>query len=115
MFSDKTKSYRLADSKKAFIESFKGQNEKTKKLGFGELLFVVKDNEVYAFKNECPHQKQKLNGCKIHDETVVCPWHQYRFDLKTGRGQGLYLPVYELKEKEDGFFLFRTYFSWFGE
>ena len=115
MFSDKTKSYRLAASKKEFLALFNGQTELTKNLGFGELLFVVKNDEVFAFKNECPHQKQKMNGCRIHNDKVVCPWHQYHFDVHTGRGHGLYLPVYELKEQEDGFYLFRTYFSWFGE
>ena len=115
MFSDKTKQYFLATSKKAFLESFSEANEKSKKFSFGEVLFVKNGVDVYAIKNKCPHQGSKMEGCEIEEGKVICPRHRYRFNLETGRGHSLYLPIYELKEKEDGFYLLHTYFSWFGE
>lgn len=115
MFSDKTRKYHLADSRKEFIENFPESNELTKNFPFGEVLFVKKEEELYAFINHCPHQGQKMQGCTIHDGRVMCPVHKYKFDIETGRGHGLYLDFYPLEENKDGFFLLRTYFSWFGE
>jgi len=115
MFSDKTKRYFLAESKKAFLNQFLN-NEFIKHFGFGEILFLKDEKEkIYAVENKCPHQGLKLQGCKIKGGKIICPWHQYQFDLKNGRGHGLYLPTFDLEEDENGFFLKRTYFSWFGE
>ncbi len=115
MFSDKTKYYQLAPTKSEFLTQFI-DNEWVKRFHFGEVLFVKQhDNTVIAMDNKCPHQNLPLKGCKISGGNVVCPWHQYRFDLKTGRGHGLFLQTYELEENHEGYFLKRTYFSWFGE
>lgn len=115
MFSDKTRKYLVADSKEAFLKDFGEQNQQVKKFSFGEVVFVRDENEVFAFENKCPHQGAKLNGCWIEKGKVVCPMHQYRFDVENGRGHGLYLETYPLEENSDGYFLSRTYFSWFGE
>lgn len=115
MFSDKTRKYKIAESKKELLSKFGDSNQMVHKLLFDEVLLVRKRNDIYAFKNKCPHQGAKLNGCWINEGKVVCPLHQYKFDVKNGRGQGLYLEVYPLQESEEGVFLLRTYFSWFGE
>jgi len=115
MFSDKIKKYRLANSKAEFVHSFHGKNELEKQFGFGEVLFLLDADELYAFKNKCPHQGAKLNGCMIAQGKVICPLHQYGFDVEHGRGHGMYLDFYPLEESEEGFFLLRTYFSWLGE
>src|SRR5690554_1441827 len=115
MFSDKIKRYYLADSRKEFEEDFPESNELTKDFPFGEVLFVKKEGEIYAFINHCPHQGQKMQGCNIENGRVMCPVHKYKFDIKTGRVNVLYLDFYPLEENEEGFFLLRKYFSWFGE
>jgi nitrite reductase/ring-hydroxylating ferredoxin subunit len=115
MFSDKTRKYKLADSKEEFLPKFGEDHQLIDKFFFGEVIFVREKEKVYAFKNKCPHQGAKLNGCWLEENKVVCPMHQYKFDVNNGRGQGLYLESYPLEEKEHGFYLLRTYFSWFGE
>lgn len=115
MFSDKTRNYSIADSKAEFLERFGERNHIVEKFIFGEVIFVRDGNNVFAFQNKCPHQGAKLNGCWIAENKVVCPVHQYGFDLESGRGRGMHLETYPLVEKEDGFYLKRTYFSWFGE
>lgn len=115
MFSDKTKRYKLSDSRQSFLASFAQDGELVIRLGFGEVLFVRAGSSVYAFRNKCPHQNKPLNGCTIWEGSVICPWHKYQFNLENGRGHGLYLETYPLLETEEGFFLERTYFSWFGE
>lgn len=115
MFSDKTKKYRLADSKSDFIRDHLGKKEFVKQFSFWEVLFVQESDDVFAFINKCPHQGAKLNGCKLEQGKIICPVHQYRFDAENGLGHGMYLDVYPFVENADGFFLLRTYFSWFGE
>ena len=63
----------------------------------------------FAFKDECPHNRVKLSEgiCNIYDE-VVCPWHNYRFDLKTGNetsGHGHYLRIYHIEISDEGVYL----------
>jgi len=115
MFSDKTRKYRIADSKQEFLDQFGEEHQIVEKLLFGEVIFVRENEDIYAFKNKCPHQGAKLNGCWLEDDKVVCPVHQYKFDVENGRGQGLYLENYPLEENEEGYYLLRTYFSWLGE
>ena len=33
---------------------------------------------------ECPHNRGPLAQGRIDGQTLVCPWHWYRFDLDTG-------------------------------
>lgn len=115
MFSDKTKKYRLAESKEDFIKQLNDTGESTLQLGFGEVLFKKEGGQIYAFKNKCPHQGARLNGCRVHEEKIICPLHQYGFNTENGRGHGMYLEIYPLEEQKDGFYLLRTYFSWLGE
>ena len=115
MFSDKITKYKLAESKDEFIAQFKGQRELTTKLHFGEVLFIYEKDSILAVINKCPHQGAKLNGCTISSDYLICPLHQFKFNLSTGRGHGMYLERFPLEETKEGFFLIRNYFSWFGE
>ena len=91
MFSDKTRRYFIADSKEALLTRFKERNQFIEKLPFGEVLFIIDEDTIYAIKNKCPHQGAAMEGCFIKDGRVVCPLHKYGFDLNHGRGHGLYL------------------------
>lgn len=42
-----------------------------------------------AFENRCPHASGPLGQGKLHDGTIVCPWHFFRFDLATGKPVGI--------------------------
>lgn len=77
------------------------------------VLIVFHGGEFYLVKNKCPHQGAKLDGAVCEDGMIVCPWHRYGFDLKTGRGAGLYLENYPIQEREDGLYAGFEYFSWF--
>lgn len=45
------------------------------------------DGEVYAYRNVCPHQKGPIAEGRVNeeDETVLCPWHGWEFDLEGGK------------------------------
>lgn len=43
------------------------------------------DGEVVAYEDLCPHRAGPLSEGEIKDGEVICPWHQSRFELKTGK------------------------------
>jgi nitrite reductase/ring-hydroxylating ferredoxin subunit len=53
----------------------------------GRLVAVTRLEEQWiAFDALCPHALGPLDAGAIADGRVVCPWHGYAFDLRTGRG-----------------------------
>ncbi|MFQ5542797.1 MAG: Rieske (2Fe-2S) protein [Nitrospiria bacterium] len=46
-------------------------------------LFRLGDT-VYATSNVCPHQGASLADGKLKGDEVVCPWHQWCFNIKEG-------------------------------
>lgn len=38
----------------------------------------------YAFQNICPHRGGPVGDGELEDNTITCPWHGFRFDLRTG-------------------------------
>lgn len=54
-------------------------------LGEREIAIYRKGDEIYAIDASCPHRHGPLDEADIEDEyIVVCPWHGWRFDLRTG-------------------------------
>lgn len=48
-------------------------------------IMVVNDNGVfYGIEGDCKHMKASLVGGRIHQGTVTCLMHGWRYDLKTG-------------------------------
>lgn len=46
-------------------------------------LFNV-DGTYYALDNTCPHAGGPLGEGKLKEGIVECPWHGWRFDVRTG-------------------------------
>jgi nitrite reductase (NADH) small subunit len=41
--------------------------------------------EVQALDGVCPHQGGPLGQGAMNGENIVCPWHAWEFNCKTGR------------------------------
>jgi nitrite reductase/ring-hydroxylating ferredoxin subunit len=89
-----------------------------------EIGIFIKDGEYYGYLNYCPHQggpvcDGDLFGTKDatfdretleyeefwtrEGEILVCPWHNWEFDLTTGdavANNGVTLPEYDIKEQD---------------
>jgi nitrite reductase (NADH) small subunit len=39
----------------------------------------------FAIDDACPHEGGPLGEGVLHGGRVICPWHQWIFDLRTGR------------------------------
>jgi len=46
-------------------------------------VFNYKD-EYYAVANKCPHKGGPLGEGRVQEGIVICPNHEWRFELKTG-------------------------------
>lgn len=54
---------------------------------FGRVYLICNVNgEFYATEGICPHRGAPLAYGALHDHTVVCPWHAWEFDCRTGQG-----------------------------
>lgn len=52
----------------------------------GERILVVRTNDgVRAYVDACPGSPLTLNAGVVRDGVLLCPWHDCRFDLATGR------------------------------
>ena len=50
-------------------------------------VFIVLCNvrgTVYALDNTCPHAGGPLGEGTLRGELIVCPWHGWRFNVRTG-------------------------------
>ncbi len=45
------------------------------------------NGELSALDNVCPHRQGPLGEGWLVGNAVVCPWHSWAFDVKTGLGE----------------------------
>lgn len=66
-------------------------------------------DEFFAFDSQCPHRGADLLQANINGAgEIICPLHQYRFDLKSGQVRSGFcgeLPVFQVKLSENGLFV----------
>lgn len=49
-----------------------------------EICLANRNGELSALHNICPHRQGPLGQGWIEGEAVICPWHSWAFNLKTG-------------------------------
>ena len=60
--------------------------EKKKFLSVNSDLILIRQNKIYAIKNNCPHMDLPLDlGQLTGRGTIMCPYHDSEFSFKTGR------------------------------
>lgn len=47
-------------------------------------LFNV-DGTLYALDGMCPHQGGPLGAGKLEGDIITCPWHGWKFQVRTGQ------------------------------
>jgi nitrite reductase (NADH) small subunit len=53
-------------------------------LGEEKYLLYLEGDTVFAVSATCPHLGGPLEEGEIEEGCVTCPWHSWRFDLKSG-------------------------------
>lgn len=51
-----------------------------------EIAVFRTEGELFAIEGRCPHKGASLGNGALDGGTVTCPWHDWKFDLKTGTG-----------------------------
>jgi nitrite reductase (NADH) small subunit len=82
-----------------------GPNEVKECSGEGRTFCLVNVNgQLSAMDNECLHRGGPLGQGVVEGGKVVCPWHGWRWDPKTGQAvqdPAKKIGVYELKIEND--------------
>ena len=77
------------------------------RFGGHSIRIVLLDGALCAHATVCPHRLGPLEDTAVEDGRVMCPWHGYTFDVRTGQectGRGLKLrsaPRVEIDPEND--------------
>ena len=70
----------------------------------GNPMVLIRVGECYgALDNRCPHAGGPLGQGNVQDNMVICPWHEWAYDCRTGEND--YDPAVKLDRfpvKADG-------------
>ncbi len=70
--------------KVANVNDLKDGEGKVVKAGSIELALFRRDGKFYAIDNKCAHEGGPLGEGWLEGDIVVCPWHQWRYSIRTG-------------------------------
>jgi 3-phenylpropionate/trans-cinnamate dioxygenase ferredoxin subunit len=76
----------------------------------GKKICIARHNgSIFAFQANCPHAGAPMDKGYIDPlGNVVCPLHQYKFNMQSGRnvsGEGYFLKRYNVINSSDGIFI----------
>lgn len=99
--------YKLFTSKAQLLSKIPEGKTLLLKAGTTEICLANTPDGLFAVENACSHLQARLHEGVINSlNEIVCPWHHYRFCLKTGVETSSHgcssLETYPLKTHEDG-------------
>ncbi len=62
------------------------------------VLFIKQKGKIFVIDNRCPHQGCGFSGGSLDGLVIVCPCHDWRFNLETGEYEDE--PLFKLKMYE---------------
>lgn len=71
------------------------------------------DGNYFAVLNNCPHQNKPLDHARCENNKIICPFHNFAFDIETGIANGLALEKFELKVLDEEVFILLPKIKWF--
>ena len=78
-------------------------------IGQQRIVLVQTRKGFLAVQDFCTHNKESLSkGTVNFKEEIICPWHGYCFDLRTGREsqeRSADLQTYAVRESDEGLFI----------
>lgn len=114
MAAKNIKWFKVADSKNEL--HWQENNLMAIEAGDKKITLALIANQVYACAYKCPHASGILaDGFIDALGNLVCPLHRYKFNLSNGRnvsGEGYYLKVFAIEEREAGIFVGFEESSW---
>ncbi len=81
-----SKTFTLGNSKEQIQNLLPDSVIKRVKVGERSIGLVRRGEKFFAFSGTCPHRGASLIEGSINGlDELICPLHQYRFELKTGK------------------------------
>jgi len=103
------KEYKLGTNMQEVYQMVPDRRIKKVILGKKSIGILRIGDEFFAFDSQCPHRGADLLQANINGAgEIICPLHQYRFDLKSGQVRSGFcgeLPVFQVKLSENGLFV----------
>ncbi|AFL83506.1 ferredoxin subunit of nitrite reductase and ring-hydroxylating dioxygenase [Belliella baltica DSM 15883] len=104
------KTFILGQNIDQVLEMIPDKSIRVVRLGTTQVCVSRVAKDFFAFESNCPHQRAALNQgwVTVYGE-VVCPLHEYRFDMKSGEiraGSCGDLKTYKTKLTEEGLKIF---------
>lgn len=100
----------FGNSKEEVYEALPERKIKKLQAGTARIALLRIGDRVHAFDARCPHRGADLSQANINGAgEIICPLHQYRFDLKMGEVRAGYcpaLPVYRNELSDIGLLIF---------
>ena len=92
------------------IETIPTGTSKLVIIGENRICLSQINRQFFAIQDACPHNGESLSKGKINYlGEIVCPWHGYRFNIKSGiegDHKCTTAKTYRLKVEEGGLFIF---------
>lgn len=71
----------------ARVEEVPAGTSKTVRAGDRTVVLANWAGNIYCFANLCPHRQNSLEGARVWDGMLECPWHHFLYDLRTGENR----------------------------
>jgi len=69
----------------ARVDELRVGQGRTVRAGEIRIALFNHEGEYFAIDDSCPHQGASLGEGVLHDGRVICPWHAWVFELRSGR------------------------------
>lgn len=66
------------------LDELRENRRKVISIGNDQIALFYFEGKVYAINNICAHKGGPLDEGKLDDEEVICPWHGFMYNIKTG-------------------------------
>jgi nitrite reductase (NADH) small subunit len=80
----------------------KGEGRNFEIEGLRLAVFRTQEDEILAIQAECPHRAGPLADGLLGGGSVICPLHDWTFDLRTGAGKECNVKTYPVRATADG-------------
>lgn len=77
---------------------------RTVQVGNQTVVLIQVNGEFYALDNCCPHNGGPIGRGEVVGDTVICPYHRWEFDVRTGKAKvitGYRIRTYPVKQEGD--------------
>ncbi|MEK6983403.1 MAG: non-heme iron oxygenase ferredoxin subunit [Nanoarchaeota archaeon] len=84
----------------ASVSDLKPGENKVVNVNETEVALFNVDGEFFAITNSCMHKGGPLGEGVLEGDVVTCPWHGWRFNVKTGISPVMptaKIPIYQVK------------------